>query len=107
LFDDALQRYTQVHAAGQQHGEPTLLATGLEGLARVALARGGAAESATLLRQAGEIRRRSSRPAPPHELVEIENVRTLAAAHVRDESKRRGTPVVSINGTDDERLTSP
>ena len=107
LFDDALQRYTQVHAAGQQHGEPTLLATGLEGLARVALARGGAVESATLLRQAGEIRRRSFRPAPPHELVEIENVRTQAAAHVRDESKRRGTPVVSINGTDAERLTSP
>ncbi|MEP7021644.1 MAG: BTAD domain-containing putative transcriptional regulator, partial [Pseudonocardiales bacterium] len=53
LFDDALQRYTQVHAAGQQHGEPTLLATGLEGLARVALARGGAVEAATLLRQAG------------------------------------------------------
>jgi predicted ATPase/DNA-binding SARP family transcriptional activator len=107
LLDDAAERYTQVHAAGQQHGEPTLLATGLEGLARVAAARGDAAEAATLLRQATEIRQRSSRPAPPHELVELDGVRSQAAVHPRDETARRGTPLVSITGTDAEQLTSP
>ncbi len=106
LLDDASQRYTQVHSAGQQHGEPTLLATGLEGLARVAAARGDAAEAVTLLRRASALRLRSSRPAPPHELAELDELRRHFAAAGKDESEDRGTPPAYVNVTDAGQLTA-
>ena len=73
-LDDAAERYANVHAAGEQHGEPTLLATGLEGLARVAIARGGGDAAMAFLRQAAEVRQDAHRPAPPHEQAELAEI---------------------------------
>ncbi|SFO60610.1 Predicted ATPase [Geodermatophilus obscurus] len=72
MLDDAAERYTQVHAAGHHYGEPTLLATGLEGLARVAAAVGQRAEAQARLDEAVEVRQASARPAPPHEQAELD-----------------------------------
>jgi len=76
LLDDAAERYGQVHAAGERFGEPTLLATGLEGLARVAVARGDAEDAVARLSEAAVVRRAAARPAPPHEQVEIDELWT-------------------------------
>ena len=74
LLDDAAERYAQVHAAGQQYGEPTLLATGLEGLARVAASVGQRDEARARLSEAVKVRQASARPAPPHEQVELDDL---------------------------------
>ncbi len=74
LLDDAAERYTQVQAAGQQHNEPTLLATGLEGLARVAASVGQRDEARARLHDAVEVRRASARPAPPHDQAELDDL---------------------------------
>jgi tetratricopeptide (TPR) repeat protein len=80
LLDDARQRYTQVHAAGTQYGEPTLVATGLEGLARAAAASGLADEAQARLIEAAEVRRAAARPAPPHEQLEIDELTAQTSA---------------------------
>jgi tetratricopeptide (TPR) repeat protein len=74
LLDDASERYTRVHAAGERYGEPTLVATGLEGLARVAVAASQHEAAKARLRQAAEVRQAAARPAPPHEQREIDEL---------------------------------
>lgn len=76
LLEEAAERYGQVHAAGETYGEPTLLATGLEGLARVAVAREDGEDAAARLSEAADVRRVMARPAPPHEQVEIDELWT-------------------------------
>jgi hypothetical protein len=80
LLDDAADKYRQVHEAGGRLGEPTLVATGLEGLARVSAAESRNAEAAELLQQADQLRQAAARPAPPHERRELELLRTRLAA---------------------------
>jgi predicted ATPase/DNA-binding SARP family transcriptional activator len=75
LLEDAAERYGRVHAAGEEQGEPTLLATGLEGLARVAAGAGRRAEAQARLAEATDVRRASARPAPPHEQAELDGLR--------------------------------
>jgi hypothetical protein len=55
-------------------GEPGLIATALEGLARLAAAKNEAAEVKRLLGEAALVRKRSSRPAPPHELRDLQGL---------------------------------
>jgi tetratricopeptide (TPR) repeat protein len=78
----AKERYEQVLAAGRAVGEPGLIATALEGLARLVASTSSAVDADELLREAGEVRKRSSRPAPPHELRDLDaltsRVTTLA-----------------------------
>jgi tetratricopeptide (TPR) repeat protein len=74
LLDDAVEKYRQVRATGERLGEPTLVATGLEGLARVAASRGDRAEVMALLRQAAAVREAAARPAPPHERKELQGL---------------------------------
>ena len=76
LLDDAAERYERVRAAGQQYGEPTLIATGLEGLSRTAAGTGQTDEARTLLIEAAEVRRTAARPAPPYEQVELDLLST-------------------------------
>jgi tetratricopeptide (TPR) repeat protein len=74
LVDDASERYARVQAAGDQYGEPTLVATGLEGLARVAVHASQHEAAKARLRQAAEVRRAAARPAPPHEQRELDEL---------------------------------
>jgi tetratricopeptide (TPR) repeat protein len=76
LLDDAVDKYRQVRATGERLGEPTLVATGLEGLARVTASGGDAAAAGALLRQAADVREAAARPAPPHERKELERLGT-------------------------------
>ena len=80
LLDEATEKYTQVRASGVQLGEPTLIATGLEGLARVMTAQDGTVEAMALLRQATDVRYVAARPTPPHEQKEIDELRRLGEA---------------------------
>jgi hypothetical protein len=80
LLNDAAEKYTQVRASGEQLGEPTLIATGLEGLARVVAAKDGMVDAAASLRQATDVRDTASRPAPPHEQKELDELRRVLAA---------------------------
>lgn len=70
-YDVALERYGAVLRAGAASGEPALTASGLEGLARVAAASGDRVGAAEHLARAADVRRRASRPAPPHERAEL------------------------------------
>jgi predicted ATPase/DNA-binding SARP family transcriptional activator len=70
----AKDRYEQVLATGRAVGEPGLIATALEGLARLAASNSKAADAKELLREASAVRERSSRPAPPHELRDLESL---------------------------------
>lgn len=70
----AKELYEQVLAIGRRVGEPGLIATALEGLARLAASNNKAAEANRLLREACAVRERSSRPAPPHELRDLESL---------------------------------
>ena len=105
LLDDAAARYTQVHTAGQQYSEPTLLATGLEGLARVAASAGQRGEARVRLNEAVEVRQASSRPAPPHEQAELDDlwgqVDEAAGAAVR-----LGAPRAPVEVAKSGQLTS-
>ena len=98
MLDDAAVRYTQVHAAGHHYGEPTLLATGLEGLARVAASAGKRDEAQARLIEAVEVRQASARPAPPHEQAELDDlwvqVDEAAGAAVRPGAPRASVDVV-------------
>ena len=80
LVEEAAERYVQVHAAGKRYGEPTLVATGLEGLARVAAATGQPGDAQARLREAAEVRQAATRPAPPHEQAEIDGLRNQVTA---------------------------
>ncbi|MCW2667507.1 MAG: Multi-domain regulatory protein [Frankiales bacterium] len=105
LLDDSAARYTQVHAAGQECSEPTLLATGLEGLARVAASVGRRGEAQGRLNEAAEVRQASARPAPPHEQAELDDllaqVDEAAAAAVR-----LGAPRAAMDSAESALLTS-
>ena len=68
----AKQGYEQVLATGQSVGEPGLIATALEGLARLAASGDKGDEVQRLLDEASAVRERSRRPAPPHELNDLE-----------------------------------
>ena len=98
LLDDASEKYGQVHAAGTRYGEPTLLATGLEGLARVALAREDPDEASARLTEAAEVRQAAARPAPPHEQVELDDMRARIADD--DETLRLSAPRTTTDLTD-------
>jgi tetratricopeptide (TPR) repeat protein len=105
LLDDTAERYSQVHALGQQYSEPTLLATGLEGLARVAASVGQREEAQARLDEAVEVRRASARPAPPHEQAELDDLRDQVdgAAGTR---ARLGAPRTSVDAAKSGQLTS-
>ena len=92
LLKDAADRYVQVHAMGEQYGEPTLIATGLEGMARVASASGQHDEARARLQEAALLRQSAARPAPPHEQVELDALRAQAADAGRDPAVRLGKP---------------
>jgi hypothetical protein len=59
--------YESALAVGRDCGEPGLVATALEGLARLADSTGDHPEAARLAREATQVRETSARPAPPHE----------------------------------------
>jgi tetratricopeptide (TPR) repeat protein len=80
LLEEAAERYEQVHAAGMQYGEPTLVATGLEGLARADAAKGQWAKAGARILQAADVRRAAARPAPPHEQAELDLLSTQLSA---------------------------
>jgi predicted ATPase len=105
LLDDAAERYTQVHAAGQQYREPTLLATGLEGLARVAASVGRWDEAQARLDEAVEVRQASARPAPPHEQAELDGLRGQVD-EAAGPGVRLGAPRASVDGAKSGQLTS-
>jgi hypothetical protein len=80
LLDEADGKYAEVRAAGEELGEPTLIATGTEGLARVAFSREEALRAGALLRRAADVRQAAARPAPPHERRELDGLERLLAA---------------------------
>ncbi len=94
LLDEAVEKYAQVRAAGEQLGEPTLIATGAEGLARVAFSRNEALEAIRLLRQAAEVREAAARPAPPHERKELDGLQGRLAA---DGAVRLESPPAAVH----------
>jgi tetratricopeptide (TPR) repeat protein len=64
-LDAAQAGYERALGAGREMGEPGLVATALEGMARLAARRGD--DTRELLSDAADIRRAAARPAPPHE----------------------------------------
>jgi predicted ATPase/DNA-binding SARP family transcriptional activator len=76
--DDALhsaqERYEQVLEIGDAVLEPALVATALEGLARVHAATERHDDARALLQRAGTIRITRNRPAPPHERADLANL---------------------------------
>lgn len=80
-----------MRTSGEQLGEPTLIATGLEGPARVLAAQGGTVDAAASLRQATDVRDAAARPTPPHKQKEIDELRRLLAAG-NGESLRLSSP---------------
>ena len=85
LLDEATARYGQVHAAGRQYGESTLVASGLEGLARVMAATGLRDEAQARLMEAAELRQASTRPSPPYERVELAELSAPASAGIPED----------------------
>ena len=63
---------------GRRVGEPGLVATALEGLARISAQRGDD-EVRELLAEAADIRHSGARPAPPHERRDLERAGLLPA----------------------------
>jgi predicted ATPase/DNA-binding SARP family transcriptional activator len=102
LLDDAARRYSDVHTAGRQYGEPTLIACGLEGLARIAISTGRRDEARTRLAEASELRRASARPAPPHEQAELRDLSAQATGGIR-----LSAPQAVVDVAEPEQLTSP
>lgn len=66
-LETALDGYRHVLDLSHQVGEPSLTATALEGLGRIAWASGQVEDARAVLAQAAEVRTSRSRPAPPHE----------------------------------------
>lgn len=77
----ARERYEQVLTTGRAVGEPGLVATALEGLARLAASDDRADDVQRLLHEARVIRDQSSRPAPPHERRDLESISCDGGAH--------------------------
>ena len=92
-----------MHAAGVRYGEPTLLATGLEGLARVAVSLGHWDEANTLLNEAADLRQATARPALPHERIELGGL--LDQIGTAGEAVRLGTTQAALD-PQPEQLTS-
>ncbi|WP_138757667.1 hypothetical protein [Modestobacter altitudinis] len=105
LLDDAADRYGQVHAAGEQYTEPTLLAIGLEGLARVAASVNQWDQAQERLSSAAEVRQASARPAPPHEQAELDDLWGQVGDAV-GAAGRLGAPPVSGDVAKSGQLTS-
>jgi tetratricopeptide (TPR) repeat protein len=63
----ATDLYESALTIGRALGEPSVTAASLEGLARLARAAGRHAAGEQLAREAAELRKRFTRPAPPHE----------------------------------------
>ena len=76
-LDTARAEYERALEMGRRVGEPGLVATALEGLARLATQRGGD-DARELLAEAADVRRRGARPAPPHERRDLERAGLLA-----------------------------
>jgi len=72
----ATQHYDDALAIGRQLGEPSVIASALEGLGRLAWSRGDRDSADRLVDEAAQVRARSNRPAPPHELRDLESVIT-------------------------------
>ncbi|HWM01803.1 MAG TPA: BTAD domain-containing putative transcriptional regulator [Actinophytocola sp.] len=70
-LDTARAEYERALEMGRRVGEPGLVATALEGLARLATQRGGD-DARELLAEAADVRRRGARPAAPHEQRDLE-----------------------------------
>ena len=70
-LDSAQAEYERALEMGRRVGEPGLVATALEGLARLGSAR-GSDDVRELLAEAADIRRSRARPAPPHERRDLE-----------------------------------
>ena len=70
-LDSARKGYERALEVGRRVGEPGLVATALEGLARLGSVRGND-DVRELLAEAADIRRSKARPAPPHERRDLE-----------------------------------
>jgi predicted ATPase/DNA-binding SARP family transcriptional activator len=101
LLDEATMKYVQVRDSGERLGEPTLVASGLEGLARVAASRGDTSGVVALLHQAAAVRQHAARPAPPHEHKELDGLARPDAiadeVDIRVGSQRTGTHTVPVS----------
>ena len=65
--------------SGATIGEQVLVASGVEGLARVAARQGDGASAARLVQEAAEIRRESARPLPPYERAALAEIAVTEA----------------------------
>jgi tetratricopeptide (TPR) repeat protein len=70
----AQARYQEALELGRRLGEPSVTASALEGLARLALAAGDGATATARFVEAAGIRERLHRPAPPHELDDLNHL---------------------------------
>lgn len=77
-LDAAEHGYTEALEIGSSSGEPGLTAAALDGLARIETARENHGRAEQLARQAGGIRDRTHRPAPPYEQVFLRSGNTTA-----------------------------
>jgi hypothetical protein len=59
---------------GRRLGEPSVTASALEGIARVAFFTGDRAAATAACVEAAGIRERFHRPAPPHELADLQHL---------------------------------
>ena len=75
----ATERYEEVLRTGRRMGEPSLIALGLEGLARLAADGGDDAAAHELAGEASRVREASRRPAPPHERRDMEGLHPSGA----------------------------
>jgi tetratricopeptide (TPR) repeat protein len=71
LLEAARSGYRRVLELGDAAGEPSLIASALEGLSRIAATEGDAAEAFSLRDKANDVRQGAGRPAPPHEQAEV------------------------------------
>ena len=79
-LESAVARFEQSLTAGRSVGEPGLVATSLESLARLTSARGEQDEARRLLAEAARVRESSARPAPPHERRDMSALLALVAS---------------------------
>lgn len=70
----ARSRYERALTMAREFGEPGLVATCLEGLARLTAASGDRSPAEQLLREASRVREAAVRPAPPHERRDLQDL---------------------------------
>ena len=75
----AQERYEQVLQIGETALEPALVATALEGLARIHAATGRTDDVPALLERAHAVRVSRNRPAPPHERADLADLLAATA----------------------------